>query len=160
MSKHELGKPSVGNEIYLTKHEFGRPSVCDEGYLKILLQHYKKHKDDPRDLRLFFSMALEPWHSPLYESFKPNVGHIIYRLSDSVPQEEREVMPVCQSRTGSLTIRGKPWYSLEDWRKEWERNNAPIPEFKKILPLEDMLRLPADALQFDEQIKQLLGKQK
>lgn len=112
----------------------GLPSG-DSNYLRKLVQDYKKRGDHIPDLETFFSMALLPFYDVMWTGLKRDVGHVIYRLSDFVPEEERCQIGIYPSRTGSI-IDGKYglWNSLVDWRRQWERQHLYIPEFVKLLP--------------------------
>lgn len=101
---------------------------------------YKEH----RDIKGFFIQLLLPLYSSEaseYDFIDPNVRHVIYRLSDFVPESERRNIEIYPSPNGSVIINGCPWASLEDWRKEWEIHNPFIPEYIKLLPPEDLLKL-------------------
>lgn len=52
------------------------------------------------------------------------------------------IYPASSSENVSASYNGRPWYSLEDWRKEWERHNPYIPELTKALPPELQKMLP------------------
>ncbi|HLD83879.1 MAG TPA: hypothetical protein VI979_03430 [archaeon] len=95
----------------------------------------------------FFSLALLGFYDAMNPALTAADGHMIYRLSDFVPEDRRRTMRIYPCRTGSIImpsdeildaskhpyeyeLGGGPnnWDSLEDWRKQWERihrNNIP-----------------------------------
>jgi hypothetical protein len=107
----------------------------DIARLKGLLSNLKKDKelDNFTKLEIFFDLILTPYYFPESCSngdITANAGHIIYRISDSIPLEIRERIKVYSND------------SLEDWRKEWASGGAVIPNFRKKLP--DLSRLLDD----------------
>jgi len=90
----------------------------------------------------FFSWALLPYYTPFFSGdfygLGKNAGHIIYRLSDFIPEDERRNIPIYPSKDGTLLMKqlegNIQWDSLEDWRKSWEKDHPIIPDFIKKLP--------------------------
>jgi len=101
----------------------------------------QKFKNGAFDLDGFFRNALLPFYDVMWFSLRGQAGHILYRLSDSVPEEKRKKIAIYSSREGSLILDPRngdiddyKWDSLEDWRKLWEKIHPYIPELMKSLP--------------------------
>ena len=96
------------------------------------------HREYPESFTIvyFFAEALEGYYCSLWDGLERNSGHVIYRLSDFIPKDKRENMPVYPSLTGSIVDKGLvQWDSLEDWRNRWEKaSNNDIPYFQNQLP--------------------------
>lgn len=99
-------------------------------------------------------MALTPYFDrTAYDGLDPRVGNFLYRLSDFLNVERRrkiEIYPACAGESADVLIDGNPWYSLEEWRKMWEKKNAPYPvphiSFANKFEKEDLaFLLPANA---------------
>lgn len=98
------------------------------------------------DLKRFFSDSLEPFYDAMYDGLRPNAGHVLYRLSDFVDEQERKEIAIYPSSDGSLNVPheqegGGVVYSksnsLEDWRKSWEKcTDGVIPTLEEMLPPE------------------------
>lgn len=103
-------KKQFGNDEILdnNKLNFFFHSMLDEGYHDIGMQN-------PRLCEVF--------------------NHAIYRLSDRIPKEQREKIPIWpeEGDTDDLIIDDCPWTSLESWRKYWESGHPHIPFFQKAL---------------------------
>jgi len=114
--------------------------IGDVPYLRELVQDYKDNLDFTTEW--FFSYALLGFYDAMWDGLNGTAGHIIYRLSDAIEKSQRETMHIYPSSTGSIIIiergmgedEGVRWDSLEDWRKQWERDNPVIPEYTKQLP--------------------------
>lgn len=99
-----------------------------------------KHKDQIDDLSFletFFSDALLFYRNPLAQGIDEIMGHVIYRLADNTPLEIRKKMSVYPDERGAI-IESKDggniiYASLEDFRKEWERENQPIPPLRRLI---------------------------
>jgi hypothetical protein len=112
----------------------------DVNDMRKLVKIYRKHE---MEMDFFFFCALMPYYqTEECETYLDQLaGHVIYRLSDSIPKEKREIMHVYPNNEGSLIIDEHKWDSLEDWRKQWEHINPVIPEFVKLLPESEKNRL-------------------
>lgn len=99
------------------KHELpkGLP-LGDLEKLRDLVGEYEKNPN--LSTELFFSVALIPYYSPMWEGLDQQAGDVIYVLSEFVPEEKRRTMYVYPSSTGSLLEEDVKWDSLEDWRAE------------------------------------------
>src|SRR3989338_830086 len=93
--------------------------------LKELIRRIKEGRQNI-SLEELFRAVLGPYYEQQDE--EPNmdrmVGHVIYRLSDGVPEEERRRMAIYPFSTGSLIPRQdslRVCDSLEDWRGHWEK---------------------------------------
>jgi hypothetical protein len=111
--------------------------VGDIEHIRWIVKYFKEHRDNI-SVGSFFMMVLEPFYDCMWDGLNTVAGHVIYRLSDFVSEEERIKISIYPSENGSLIIDegfglGR-WYSLEQWRKEWERYHQYIPELKKLLP--------------------------
>lgn len=101
----------------------------------------KKNEFDFKIIDEFFSWALLPYYTPYlpgdFYRLSQNAGHIIYRLSDFLTEEERQKIAIYPSEKGSMIIKmlsgNVQWDSLEDWRKSWEKEHPIIPNFIKKL---------------------------
>lgn len=106
-------------------------------------------KEDPtyNAVKGFFFWALDHYYTSYagpndFYGITKNVGHIIYRLSDFIPKEERKNIPVDPARPTNKDAKlmmemsdgAIPWVSLEDWRKEWEKDHPYIPNVIKRIP--------------------------
>lgn len=97
---------------------------------------------DTDEIKVFFLVSLAPFFdNVVFSGLDPRVGHFLYRLSDFLSEERRrhfEIYPDLGDNTGELVVDGDKWYSLEDWRKMWERQNAPysIPHISFVKKLE------------------------
>lgn len=102
---------------------------ADIKHLKELADLVKKEPDFT--LRLFFACGLEGYYSPLWSGMTKDCGDVLYRLSDFIPRQQRETMPIYPSPEGSIVNEdGGVWDSLEDWRMQWEKQNESIPFFQ------------------------------
>lgn len=110
--------------------------IGDIPYLKELAKAIKEEINNEKKLEIFFSYALLPYYQQIdWDGIKTDAGHIIYRLSDFLPEEKRSKIAVYPNRNGgSLILNDNPWDSLEDWRKQWERYHTYIPPIIKKLP--------------------------
>jgi hypothetical protein len=113
---------------------YGYLSLGDFDYMRGCFEIFKLHLDETGDLQkareLFFKHTLEPYYSPIFDGLNTNVGDVVYRLSDYLTEEERQLMIAYPSEQGSLVFDDNPWDSLEDWRKQWEHNRQnSIPDF-------------------------------
>lgn len=127
--------------------------IGDLRYIEDLLRGFKEIKDaSSLDslvsldslLEPFFSRALVPFYDAMWDGLDTTAGHVIYRLSDLVPEEKRRNIAIYPASTGSLIIEQWNWATLEDWRKEWERYHKDIPQHNldrliKMLPLPHLL---------------------
>ncbi|MCH8003379.1 MAG: hypothetical protein IH934_02010 [Nanoarchaeota archaeon] len=106
----------------------------DLDYLKSLAQMLKEGKID--EVKELFPFALLPFYDAMWKDvgLSQITGHLIYRLSDFVSEEERQHLDIYGSDDGSIMINERRLDSLEDWRKKWEKMNPYIPELMKILP--------------------------
>lgn len=106
------------------------PPVGDIEWIKDLAKTYRENPG--MDIGHVFSMSLLGYYDAMWGGLDRNAGHIIYRLSDHIPQEEREKISIYPSETGSIVMDAfGPWDSLEDWRKQWkegiEKSGETIP---------------------------------
>jgi len=70
----------------------------------------------------FFRQQLYPYFETWRDGITSEMGHVLYRLADRFPEEDRELMPIYPSDGGTLYLRDSGcWTSLEDWRRDWER---------------------------------------
>ena len=120
--------------------------IGDLDYLKELLDSCKKSKGKvslEKLLESFFSLALVPFYDPMWDGLKTHAGHVIYRLSDSVPEEKRRNIAIYPANNGSLIMDKYPWASLEDWRAEWQKYHKQIPgdDIKQLVKM----IMPADS---------------
>ena len=167
----------------LAEEERAEPITVRDVIYMIMNPHFQEPGDMTylemiRDLKLawpemtleyFFFIALTPY----YRSCRNNdIGldpleidldthHLLYRLSDYIPEEERKKMAMSPSMYKVEELEyyfpeGKPmfegsdeippsiikededgeksaWYSLEDWRHDWRTYQVPVPEFTKKL---------------------------
>jgi len=130
----------LGSTVFLSKlnhmssPEFYRLPTADLAYLRSLLQWHKDHPD-LFSIETFFCQALLGYYDCMWSGMNQEVGHLVYRLSDSVPEEERGRIPVYPGiDEGSLILENNRWYSLEDWRRCWEKQNPIIPHYTLQLP--------------------------
>lgn len=96
------------------------------------------------NLERFFSDSLKPFYGAMYAGLRPNAGHVLYRLSDFVDEQERNKIPIYPGSDGSLDVPYEQeggeatyskWNSLEDWRKSWEqKTDGLIPTLSEMLP--------------------------
>lgn len=110
----------------------------DADWLRTLLKE-QLGRNGEIDQESFFSQALLGFYDAMWEGMNVTAGHIVYRLSDSVPRERREAMMIYPSSNGSIITENGNWDSLEDWRKQWEKYHPHIPEFIKLLPSGDLM---------------------
>ena len=109
-------------------------------YLWELVENYKdaqKHEYKELSLDWFFTMALLPYYDVMWTGLRPEVGHLLYRLSDRVPEQERkdtEIYPASGSEGSIIDQDGGRWHSLEDWRASWKKAHPIIPEVTLLLP--------------------------
>lgn len=103
-----------------------------EDATRIMQEH---GKDERFGREWLFSFGLLGYYDAMHGGLKTDAGHVLYRLSDHVPEEERRSMEIYPSRDGSLTVEGNPWDSLEDWRRAWEKHYPFIPpiDFQALL---------------------------
>jgi len=97
----------------------------------------KGNVDYNKSIELLFSIAIKPFvdhPEDEYDSVDTEVGHILYRISDFIPEGQRKTIAIYPFDEGSLTIDDTRWYSLEDFRKFWKSINPIIPEIVKSLP--------------------------
>lgn len=122
----------------------------DLAYLERTIELCRKTSaDSENDIKFFFLMALTPYFDGIfYEGLDPRVGNFLYRLSDFLSEERRRQIEIYPARAGEnadVIIDGNLWYSLEEWRKMWEKQNAPysIPHisFAKKLEKRDLIFL-------------------
>lgn len=97
---------------------------------------------DFEGLELFFGLALKFYTDPTEPGMDTQVGHMIYRLSDSVPQDIRKKIAIYPNEEGLIVEQGVHWTSLEDFRTEWEGRYSHIPEFIKYPKLTDLSKSP------------------
>ncbi len=121
--------------------------ITDVPRLRELVEDYQKNPNFTKED--FFSFALLGYYDAMHGGMNAIAGHIIYRLSDFVEEEERKEMKIYPSQTGSIVIQHEGegaeffgdeedrWDSLEDWRKLWEKDNPFIPEYQRQLPYKD-----------------------
>lgn len=113
--------------------------VGDIDGLKKLLAYFKEIKEkeglNSESMKSFFGLALVSHYDCMWEGLRIEAGHMIYRLSDQIPPERRQTIPIYPYEDGSIKRQDGNWDSLEDWRKQWEKYNPNIPEFQKLLPL-------------------------
>jgi hypothetical protein len=88
-------------------------------------------KDPSVGIDLFFKLALYPYYDCLWKGVNVNCGHFIYRLSDHLPKEKREIITIHSSESGSIITEFGLVDSLEDWRHIWEKEHKEIPTFQK-----------------------------
>lgn len=84
----------------------------------------------------FFSQVLEAYYSPLLDyvdGLARDAGHLIYRLSDQLAEEQRQSMHIYPDNNGNILIEDVLWGSLEDWRREWESRHPDIPRFSDLI---------------------------
>ena len=69
----------------------------------------------------FFGLALYDAYDTLVSplGIAPVAGHIIYRLSDFVDEDQRRTIVLYPNSTGSVIDNGESCDSLEDWRVNW-----------------------------------------
>jgi len=111
--------------------------IGDIPYLKELARAIKEDRMDfEKGVEWFFHCALLPYYQPIdWDGMNIDAGHIIYRLSDFLPEEKRSKIEIYPNpHGGSLIINDYPWDSLEDWRKQWEKYHSYIPPIIKKLP--------------------------
>lgn len=97
------------------------------------------------DIRHFFMDGLVGYYDCMFSGMSTEVGHLMYRLSDFVPLEQRQIMMIYPSTNGSIIAEDGTWDSLEDFRKAWEGHFSEIPEFDlriAVPELEPILALP------------------
>lgn len=115
--------------------------VADIPYLRQVLESCKKLADGGMEIAKvrdhFFMMALVGYYDCMWAGMNRDVGHVVYRLADLFDENIRKEIMIYPS--GESDDR---WYSLEDWRKEWEKAHPVIPEFDFTKKLnEPVLRL-------------------
>jgi hypothetical protein len=111
--------------------------IGDIPYLKELARAIKEDRMDfEKGVEWFFHCALLPYYQPIdWDGMNIDAGHIIYRLSDFLPEEKRSKIEIYPNpHGGSLIINDYHWDSLEDWRKQWEKYHSYIPPIIKKLP--------------------------
>ncbi|VVB82657.1 Uncharacterised protein [uncultured archaeon] len=124
---------------------YGETKTFDVKDLKELANRLEKHIGKYPDYNIidgFFSWALFPYYTPClpndFYGITKNAGHIIYRLSDFLSEETRKNIHIYPHEKGMVILKqlegNVRWDSLEDWRKEWKKNNSYIPDFIKRLP--------------------------
>lgn len=116
--------------------DFWELRLGDTEYLKEIIKVIKEDNKIADPIETFFFYALGPYYCPVgWDGIKRNAGHIIYRLSDFLPEEKRSNIAIYPSEHGSLIVNNYPWDSLGDWRKKWEKHYPNgIPEMIKKLP--------------------------
>ncbi len=92
----------------------------------------------------FFTLALEAyydrWTSP--SGMQTITGHILFRLSDAVDENERRAMHIYPDKSGSVMVdlqyEDAPltsFASLEDWREVWMRQHPEgVPPLEQLWP--------------------------
>lgn len=96
-------------------------------------------RDEKFGRKWLFSSGLLGYYDAMHESLETDAGHLLYRLSDHVPEEERHSMKIYPCEDGSLIEEGSQvayhWDSLEDWRRKWEEQHSFIPpiDFQALL---------------------------
>lgn len=82
---------------------------------------------DDNLLQHFFSAALLRFYSPEFENtvFLPEVGDLLYRLSDRLSPARRSTIMIYPDEGGDIVndpgLRSAMrWDSLERWRQQWE----------------------------------------
>lgn len=120
------------------EYSFEDLRLMDIEHLKKLSKAVKESKmnDINEKIFFFFNYALLPYYEDVFwDGLANDAGHIIYRLSDILPKEERQNMIIYPSDNGSIIMNNSAWDSLEDWRKKWEKiHNGNIPDFTRRLP--------------------------
>jgi hypothetical protein len=91
-----------------------------------------------QDLKIFFWFALGFRQPYPYDVDKTDetYGHILYRISDFVPEQLRRKIQVYESDKGSLiekNLISTRWASLEDWRKVWKDKHPIIPDYAETM---------------------------
>jgi len=123
--------------------------VADAAWFKKNLEHIKKFINEGGNIQqareLLFSAILVGYYDCMWGGMDRDVGHLLYRLSDFIGEEERRQMMIYPSEDGMIFDYDLfLWDSLEDWRKQWEKSHPIIPEFdfQKHLEAIQILRLP------------------
>ena len=120
------------DDTYPREQRYTSP-ISDIPYMMSCFEDFKIRLEETGDIgkarNSFFSHVLLGYYDAMFDGLSRNTGNVVYRLSDSLPDVERQMIEIYPSSTGSLAIDGAQWDSLEDWRKEWERNNPFIPFF-------------------------------
>jgi len=83
-------------------------------FIKFLKENTSKNKSEL--INALFSKLLTPYYDCMFDGMAIEVGNFIYRLSDLIPEDERETVEIYPG--------GEVWYNLNDWRKEWSRNKT------------------------------------
>jgi hypothetical protein len=96
-----------------------------------LVQRLRELREVPPDqvteLGIFFRHVLAPFYDCVWDGLKTEAGHAVYRLSDLVPQEVRQVIEIYPRKDG--------WDTLEDFRREWEDLHPEgVPFLQRLLP--------------------------
>lgn len=139
--------------------------IADTAYLrenlKVLRWYVGNGGDREEGRKHFFSSVLLGYYDALWDGLDKTAGHLLYRLSDFLHEDERKRMMIYPSSDGSIIdAELGSWDSLEDWRAHWEKTHPVIPEFdfQKHLGIPELLHLPetqgkgADCVSFDGEL--------
>ena len=90
--------------------------------------------DGSLDPELIFPLFLDnSWMGVVYNpELQLAIGHHLYRISDEIPLKKRRRIPVYPQGDGEARkvydLFGETrFYSLEQWRRDWEKDHSPIP---------------------------------
>jgi hypothetical protein len=126
--------------------------IADASWLKKNLEYLRKYfykgGNAKESRKLLFTSMLCGYYDCMWGGLQRDIGHVIYRLSDLLSEDERRQMKIYPSSDGSILVEeGDRWDSLEDWRKLWEKSHPIIPEFdfQKHLEATQILGLPETA---------------
>lgn len=131
-----------GRSTYLRMdRDFPKPQPLNTENLFRDIRRYHSHPDG-FNRSVFFKHTLNKFLG------QPNqldiVGHIIFRLSDFLSEEERNSLKIYPSDEGTAKDELEyKWFSLRDWREEWvylHPDGIPAltelwPESSRFLPL-------------------------
>jgi hypothetical protein len=112
----------------------GALPVADYPYLLNQFENFKWYLGITGDIQKarqqFFANLVLANYDCMFDGLDEEVGHIAFRLSDFLPEAERQHLMVYPAENGSVITEdvGK-WDSLEDWRNYWQTHHSPIPEF-------------------------------
>lgn len=100
-------------------------------------------------LEFFFRHALMPFYDCMWDGLKLEAGHVIYRLSDKLPDD------ICTTIKTYPCIDINPeqpneWYTLSSFRQEWENLHPVIPELQHLLPPEPLPKNPQEQARMDQ----------
>ena len=123
----------MANFLDRIPHEFYElPTATPDWLRKLIAYHLETFGEIRKDL--FFSEALLGYYDCMWEGMTAITGHVVYRLSDSLSEAERQTVTIYPSPEGSIVHKETFWDSLEDWRHSWEKQHPVIPELKTLLP--------------------------